>query len=72
MVDTPTPDFRNGFSLRALQDGGTVSGRVDSDDAILVRRGDEVFAIGAHCTHYHGPLADGLIVGDTVYALETF
>src|SRR5262249_14402883 len=25
-----------------------------------------LYAIGAHCTHYHGPLAEGLIVGDTV------
>ena len=29
------------------------------------RNGGKVFAIGAHCTHYHGPLADGLVVGDT-------
>ena len=43
-----------------------VSGRVDTEDVILVRRGDELFAVGAYCTHYHGPLADGLIVGDTV------
>ena len=64
--DTSKPDFRNGFALRDLPDGGTVSGRVDSEDAILVRRGDRLFAVGAHCTHYHGPLADGLVVGDTV------
>ena len=64
--DTSKPDFRNGFALRDLPDGGTVSGRVDSEDAILVRRGDRLFAVGAHCTHYHGPLAEGLVVGDTV------
>jgi nitrite reductase/ring-hydroxylating ferredoxin subunit len=31
-----------------------------------LRRGDEFLAIGAQCTHYSGPLAEGLIVGDTV------
>ena len=60
------PDFKSGFSLRDLRDGGMVVGRVDSEDAILLRRGDELFAVGAHCTHYHGPLADGLVVGDTL------
>jgi NADPH-dependent 2,4-dienoyl-CoA reductase/sulfur reductase-like enzyme/nitrite reductase/ring-hydroxylating ferredoxin subunit len=64
--DTPKPDFRNGFSLRQLADGGIAAGTVDGEDVILVRRGDSVFAVGAHCTHYHGPLADGLVVGDTV------
>jgi apoptosis-inducing factor 3 len=65
-TDTPKPDFRSGFSLQNLTDGGMITGSVDGDDVVLVRRGGELFAIGAHCTHYHGPLADGLIVGDTV------
>src|SRR5262245_43348459 len=64
--DKATPDFRSGLPLADLPDGGMVLGRVDTDDAILTRRGDAFFAVGAHCTHYHGPLADGLIVGDTV------
>ena len=64
--DASSPDFRNGFALRELPDGGSVSGRVGTEDAILVRRGDRLFAVGAHCTHYHGPLAEGLVVGDTV------
>jgi NADPH-dependent 2,4-dienoyl-CoA reductase/sulfur reductase-like enzyme/nitrite reductase/ring-hydroxylating ferredoxin subunit len=64
--DPLTPDFKSGVPLHALPAGGMVVGHVDGEDAVLARRGDEVFAFGAHCTHYHGPLADGLIVGDTV------
>ena len=29
-----------------------------------MRRGKDYFAVGASCTHYHGSLAKGLIVGD--------
>ncbi|HEX3950118.1 MAG TPA: FAD-dependent oxidoreductase [Steroidobacteraceae bacterium] len=60
------PDLRAGIEIRDIADGTIVSGRVDSDEAILVRRGPEYFAVGAQCTHYHGPLAQGLIVADTV------
>ena len=64
--DTPKPDLRKGFSLHQIPDGGMVAGRAGTEDLILVRQGTELFAVGAHCTHYHGPLADGLVVGDTV------
>src|ERR1700687_3803902 len=60
------PDFRNGFPVRNLPDGAMALGQVDGEDVVLVRRGDEVFAVGAQCTHYHGPLSEGLVVGDTV------
>jgi NADPH-dependent 2,4-dienoyl-CoA reductase/sulfur reductase-like enzyme/nitrite reductase/ring-hydroxylating ferredoxin subunit len=60
------PDFRKGFPFRDLPDGTPVAGRVEDDDLILVRQGEDLFAIGAHCTHYHGPLAEGLVVGDTL------
>src|SRR5262245_61186538 len=43
-----------------------LAGRVGETDVLLVRRGDRIFAVGAYCTHYHGALADGLIVGNTV------
>jgi NADPH-dependent 2,4-dienoyl-CoA reductase/sulfur reductase-like enzyme/nitrite reductase/ring-hydroxylating ferredoxin subunit len=54
------------MAFQQLPDGGMIAGRVDDDEVILARRGDAVFAVGAHCTHYHGPLAAGLIVDDTV------
>jgi NADPH-dependent 2,4-dienoyl-CoA reductase/sulfur reductase-like enzyme/nitrite reductase/ring-hydroxylating ferredoxin subunit len=43
-----------------------ISGIVGDDEVLLARRGDELFAVGAHCTHYHGPLVEGLMVDDTV------
>jgi NADPH-dependent 2,4-dienoyl-CoA reductase/sulfur reductase-like enzyme/nitrite reductase/ring-hydroxylating ferredoxin subunit len=33
---------------------------------MLVRAGGEIFATGATCTHYSGPLGEGLVVGATV------
>ncbi len=59
-------DFAKGISLENLKDGALLLGHAHGDDVILARRGDEVFAIGATCTHYGAPLADGLLVGDTV------
>jgi len=41
--------------------------QVDGEDVLIIRRGDEVFAIGAHCTHYNGPLAEGLLDGDEIH-----
>lgn len=64
MESTNTPDFTKGFPIDDLQNGGMIQGRVGDEDVILARQADEFFAVGAGCTHYHGPLADGLIVGD--------
>jgi NADPH-dependent 2,4-dienoyl-CoA reductase/sulfur reductase-like enzyme/nitrite reductase/ring-hydroxylating ferredoxin subunit len=59
------PDFTLGVALAALGDGKLV-GHVGEDEVLLVRAGNAIFAIDAQCSHYHGPLADGLVVGDTV------
>jgi NADPH-dependent 2,4-dienoyl-CoA reductase/sulfur reductase-like enzyme/nitrite reductase/ring-hydroxylating ferredoxin subunit len=66
MSEESKPNLKNGFAIADLRDGGMAAGKVDDEDVLLVRRGNEVFAVGAQCTHYHGPLADGLIVDDTV------
>jgi len=60
------PDLVQGIALAELADGSKLIGHVGNEDVLLVRRGNEIFAVGAHCTHYHAPLADGLVIGDTV------
>src|SRR5258707_656814 len=49
-------DFKNDMLL----------GHVGDQDVLLVRSGADIFAIDAHCSHYHGPLADGLVVDGSV------
>jgi apoptosis-inducing factor 3 len=60
------PDFTLGFRRSEVPDGGMVAGHARGKPVLVARQADEVFAIGAHCTHYAGPLAEGLLVGDTV------
>jgi apoptosis-inducing factor 3 len=64
MGSTNTPDFAKGFPVDDLQNDGMIQGRLGDENVILARHADEFFAVGAGCTHYHGPLAEGLIVGD--------
>ena len=64
--DPNGPDLAHGIPEATLPDGGKLVGHVGDDEVLLVRRGADIFAIGAHCTHYHGPLVDGLVVGETV------
>jgi len=44
-----------------------VGGHVGDDAVLLARRGNEMFAIGSTCSHYGGPLAEGLMIGETVH-----
>lgn len=60
------PDLEAGIPESALADGGMLAGHVGDDAVLIARRGDELFAIGATCTHYGGPLPEGLMVGETV------
>lgn len=60
------PDLRAGVGADALPEGGLLLGHADGEAVLLARQGGQVFAIEATCSHYGGPLAEGLIVGDTV------
>ncbi|HHV7525461.1 TPA: FAD-dependent oxidoreductase [Burkholderia orbicola] len=60
------PDLTQGIALDDLADGAMIEGHVGDAAVLLVRRADELFAVGAQCPHYGGPLAQGLLVGDTI------
>ncbi len=60
------PDFEKGFNIDDVADGKMLLGHAFGEAVLVARRGDELFAIGATCTHYGGPLAKGLMVDCTV------
>src|SRR3954452_3643974 len=59
------PDLAQGIAAAEFS-GETLLGHVGDQDVLLVRSGSEIFGIDAYCSHYHGPLADGLVVGDSI------
>src|SRR5882757_10084062 len=64
--DPTGPNLAQGIAPDDLRDGQMLAGRVGQEPVLLARCGQEFFAIGAVCSHYGGPLAEGLLVGDTV------
>src|SRR3954447_21921740 len=64
--ETNGPDLALGVGTDALADGKMLAGHVAGDAVLLARRGGEFFAVSASCTHYGGPLAEGVMVDDTV------
>src|ERR1700732_3682295 len=59
------PDLSQGVTLSEFS-GVILLGHVGDEDVLLVRSGSEIFAIDAHCSHYHGPLAEGLVDGESI------
>ncbi len=59
------PDLSEGVALSQFS-GATLLGHVGEDEVLLVRSDAEIFAVDAHCSHYHGPLAEGLVVGESI------
>jgi len=60
------PDFAAGIAASQLHDGDKMLGHAFGDAVLMARLGDEYVAIGATCTHYGGPLAEGVIEDGTV------
>lgn len=59
-------DLTDGVTLADFGDKQMLRGHMGEKSVLLARVGDEVLAIGAKCTHYGGPLEEGILVGDTV------
>src|SRR5690606_29228144 len=55
------PDLAAGIPASELADGAMLLGHAHGEPVLLARRGDALFAIGATCTHYGGPLVEGLL-----------
>jgi NADPH-dependent 2,4-dienoyl-CoA reductase/sulfur reductase-like enzyme/nitrite reductase/ring-hydroxylating ferredoxin subunit len=66
MADQQSPPAGPDLSKGVTLSGPMLLGHVGDQEVLLVRSGPEVFAIDAHCSHYHGPLADGVVDGGHV------
>ncbi len=55
-----------GIPIGDLSDGGMVTGHDGERNVVLVRIGDDVYALGSRCTHYGSDLGDGAFDGATV------
>jgi NADPH-dependent 2,4-dienoyl-CoA reductase/sulfur reductase-like enzyme/nitrite reductase/ring-hydroxylating ferredoxin subunit len=60
------PDLTLGIAQDELLNGDALLGYVGEDAVLLVRSGDDFYAVSPHCTHYHGPLVDGLVADGSI------
>ena len=60
------PDLAQGIAESELATDAMLGGHVGEDAVVLARAEGEIFAIGGKCTHYGGPLAEGLLVGTEI------
>ncbi len=56
------PDLSQGVALEEFVNE-KLAGHVGGEEVLLVYNETGIFAIAAHCSHYHGPLIDGLTIG---------
>lgn len=64
--DDQGPDLSKGIDASRVVEGRPLEGRVGEQAVVLVRRGETIHALGAHCPHRGAAMASGLVVGDTI------
>lgn len=60
------PDFREGVLVDDVRDVLPLLGNAGGEPVVLARSGGNFFAVGATCTHYGGPLAEGIVTDGTL------
>jgi NADPH-dependent 2,4-dienoyl-CoA reductase/sulfur reductase-like enzyme/nitrite reductase/ring-hydroxylating ferredoxin subunit len=60
------PDLEAGIADADVREGTPVLGHARGEAIVLVRDRGTVHALGATCTHYGGPLAEGIVAGGTI------
>jgi NADPH-dependent 2,4-dienoyl-CoA reductase/sulfur reductase-like enzyme/nitrite reductase/ring-hydroxylating ferredoxin subunit len=60
------PDLENGVRISSVLAGDMVAGHAFGEPVLLAHVEPNWFAIGAKCTHYGAPLAEGVLVGETI------
>ena len=60
-VDSVGDGWTPVMSLDALWDGDPTVVQVDGVDVLLVRNGDDLYAVANHCTHQGAPLVQGKV-----------
>src|SRR5690606_39097996 len=54
------PDLREGVPLERIREGEPLLGTVEGEPVLLLRHEEGISALGARCTHWGGPLEEGL------------
>ena len=62
----PGPDLAAGVPLEQVPATGVLLGHVGNDAVLLAKLEDGLFAVSGTCTHYGGPLVEGLVVDGEV------
>lgn len=63
---TPNPDLSQGIALADIPETGVLAGHVGDDAVLLAKVDGTLHAMSGSCTHYGGPLGEGLRVGDEI------
>lgn len=66
-VQDQGPDFSKGILEGTIKNGSSILGHVGGEAVLLTKQEGEYFAVGAKCTHYGGPLSEGLIEKEMVH-----